>query len=148
MNISSQAMHELFQSHVPNAHTLSYQMASHSYVNISYKSPVASRQRLAFFNVLRITYNLPHNHTRLRNFNNPFPPTTGIPSLSFPNCGNINNTIPCPKPMLCVVADSAIMSTSHEHTMPNVMSFNVNALKCILYNMAFLYSIEQAYSIH
>ena len=103
-------MHELSQSHIPNAHTLSHRTASHSYVNVAYKSPVASRQRLAFLNVSRITYNLPHNHTRLRNFNNSYPSTTGIPSLSFPNRGNINNTIPCPKPMLCVVADLAIMS--------------------------------------
>ena len=131
-------MRELSQSHIPNVHTLSHRTASHSYVNVAYKSPVASRQRLAFSNVLRITYNLPHNHTSLRNFHNPYPPTTGIPFLSFPNRGNINNTIPCPKPMICVVADLAIMSTSHEHAMPNVMSFNVNALKCIQYHMAFL----------
>ena len=131
-------MHELFQSHVPNAHTLSHRMASHSYVNVAYKSPVASRQRLTFSNILRITYNLPHNHTRLQNFNNPYPPTTGIPSLSFPNRRNINNTILCPKPMICVVANLAIMSTSHEHAMRNVMSFNINALKCILYNTTFL----------
>ena len=51
-------MHELSQSHIPNAHTLSHRTASHSYVNVAYKSPVASRQRLAFLNVLRITYNL------------------------------------------------------------------------------------------
>ena len=83
----------LSQTHIPNAHTLSHRTASHSYVNVAYKSPVASQQRLAFLNVLRITYNLPHNHTRLRNFNNPYPPMIGIPSLSFPNRGNINNTI-------------------------------------------------------
>ena len=51
-------MHELSQYHVPNAHTLSHRTAIHSYVNVAYKSPVASRQRLAFLNVLRITYNL------------------------------------------------------------------------------------------
>ena len=126
-------MHELSQSHVPNAHTLSHRMASHSYVNVAYKSPVASRQGLAFLNVLRITYNLTHNHTRLWNFNNPYPPTIGIPSLSFPNRGNINNTIQCPKLMICVVADLAIMSTSYKNAMPNAMSFNINALKCILH---------------
>ena len=35
--------------------------------------------------------------------------------------------------MICVVADLAIMSTSYENAMPNAMSSNINALKCILY---------------
>ena len=136
MNTSPQAMHELSQYHVPNAHTLSHRTASHSYVNVAYKSPVASRQRLAFSNVSRITYNLPHNHTRLRNFHNLYPPTTGISSLSFPIVGISTILYPCPKPMICVVAELAIMSTSYVNAMPNAMSFNINALKCFIYNMA------------
>ena len=91
---------------------------------------VASSQptKTCISNVLRITYNLSHNHTRLQNFNNPYPPSTGISSLSFPNRGNVNNTIQCPNPMLCVVSDLAIMSTSYENVMPNAMSFNINTL--------------------
>ena len=75
----------------------------------------------------------PTLHTRHWNFNNPYLPTIGVPSLSFPNRGNINSTIQCPKPMICVVADLAIMSTSYENAMPNAMSFNINALKCIIH---------------
>ena len=108
---SPYAMHDLFPTHIPNAHTLSHRTASHSYVNVAYKSPVASRQRLAFSNVLRITYNLlsitPASGISIihipqqRGFYNYHSLIVGISTIQFP----------CPKPMICVVADLAIMST-------------------------------------
>ena len=134
-------MHDLFPSHVPNAHTLSHRTASHSYVNVAYKSPVASRQRLAFSNVSRITYNLPHNHTRLRISIIYIPQQPGFHIYHSLIMGISTIQFPCPKPMICVVADLAIMSSFHENAMSNAMSFNINALKCIQCNMAFLYSI-------